>query len=77
MIVSTNGEETTLSKKCTTSGKVYSLTLETIKYKQWERGSYVQDVWPNLTKEEREFILTGTTPQEWSNMFHLEEEDEL
>lgn len=34
---------------------------------------YVQDAFPELTAEEREFILTGTTPEEWNQMFGEEE----
>jgi hypothetical protein len=34
----------------------------------------IQKAFPNLTKEEREFILTGITPEEWASI--EEEEDE-
>ena len=29
-------------------------------------GVLVQDAFPHLTNEQREFILTGITPDEWS-----------
>jgi hypothetical protein len=32
-------------------------------------GEYVQTIFPELPKEEREFILTGITPQEWNEIF--------
>jgi len=36
----------------------------------WQmRGLYVQDAFRNLTASEREFILTGITPEEWDAMF--------
>ena len=29
----------------------------------------VQDVFPNLNASEREFLITGITPNEWDNIF--------
>ncbi len=29
----------------------------------------IQDIFPDLPKEEREFIKTGITPQEWEMIF--------
>ena len=29
----------------------------------------IQDAFPNLDAEQREFILTGVTPQEWNDTF--------
>ena len=39
-------------------------------------GVLLQDVFPTLTPDEREFIKTGITPQEWDEMFAIEEEGE-
>jgi hypothetical protein len=30
----------------------------------------IQDIVPNLSKEEREFLITGITPQEWNKLFN-------
>ena len=32
---------------------------------QWEGGMLIQDAMPNITSDEREFIMTGITPDEW------------
>lgn len=29
----------------------------------------IQDIVPDISKEEREFLMTGITPDEWKNMF--------
>tara|TARA_R100000152_G_C6779547_1_gene211280 strand:+ start:3520 stop:3735 length:216 start_codon:yes stop_codon:yes gene_type:complete len=34
------------------------------------RGELVQDVFPHLSPDDREFIMTGITPEEWSK--HIE-----
>ena len=35
----------------------------------WMEGALIQDVMPNLTPDEREFLMTGITPAEWNEMF--------
>lgn len=35
----------------------------------WASGSLIQDAMPNLSADEREFIMTGITAQEWDDMF--------
>ena len=35
----------------------------------WESGTLIQDAMPNLSADEREFIMTGITAQEWDDMF--------
>ena len=32
---------------------------------RWEGGALVQDVFPHLTPSEREFLISGVTPEEW------------
>lgn len=34
-----------------------------------DKGMLIQDAFPNLNPEQREFILSGTTPEEWDKMF--------
>jgi len=33
----------------------------------------IQDAFPNLNAEQREFLLSGITPQEWNDTFGEEE----
>ena len=37
--------------------------------KQWQEGMLIQDAMPQLTADEREFIMTGITSEEWDNLF--------
>jgi len=37
---------------------------------QWENGlGLIQDIMPNLTASEREFIMTGMTDDDWDEAF--------
>lgn len=35
----------------------------------WNTGMLIQDAFPMLTPEQREFIKTGITPEEWDAAF--------
>ena len=35
----------------------------------WRRGVLIQHAMPNVSPEEREFIVSGITPQEWNDLF--------
>jgi len=34
----------------------------------WMEGELIQNVMPNLSPDEREFLMTGITPAEWNEM---------
>lgn len=38
-------------------------------------GRLIQDIVPNLSRDEREFLITGITPQEWMEKFGIDEEE--
>lgn len=35
----------------------------------WRKGALIQNAMPNLSPEQREFLITGSTPNEWSAAF--------
>lgn len=42
----------------------------------WNQGQHVQVAFGFLNPDEREFLLTGITPEEWDEMFAEDEDDE-
>lgn len=46
-----------------------SLPITEEQYNAWEQGTLVQDAMPHLSPDEREFIMTGITPEEWADNF--------
>ena len=38
----------------------------------WESGELIQEVMPDLTTDEREFIMTGATANDWKEIVHNE-----
>lgn len=37
---------------------------------RYESKELIQNIVPNLSKEEREFLITGITPKEWNELFN-------
>lgn len=35
----------------------------------WEAGELAQDAFPHLSADDREFIMSGITPEEWEELF--------
>jgi hypothetical protein len=42
----------------------------------WESGTLIQNAMPHLSVDEREFIMTGITPQEWEDAFGGSEDED-
>ncbi len=40
----------------------------------WQTGTLIQQAMPNLTPDQREFLMTGMTPEDWEE--HVGAEDE-
>lgn len=50
-------------------------TLSQAWYMWQMRGLHIQHAFPFLTDAEREFLLSGITPEEWTEMFKEELDD--
>lgn len=35
----------------------------------WMSGTLIQNAMPNLSADDREFLMTGVTPEEWDEIF--------
>jgi len=35
----------------------------------WQRGALIQNAMPNVSADDREFLMTGITPEEWEESF--------
>ena len=64
----------TITRRSPLSGRTNSLNLDLSEgaLQAWQDGMLIQDAMPNLSADEREFVMTGITPYEWDNMFEDE-----
>tara|TARA_R110002020_G_scaffold6662_5_gene28232 strand:- start:1815 stop:1997 length:183 start_codon:yes stop_codon:yes gene_type:complete len=44
------------------------LPVTQMQLQEWKDGGLIQNVFPDLTPDEREFIQTGITPNEWQQV---------
>ena len=64
-----------VTKKSSISGKIHSMDLDITdeQLSEYYNGDkLIQDIFPNLSPDEREFIMSGITPEEWDSMFGIE-----
>ena len=61
-----------IKRKSTLSGNVNVMDIDVtpMQVASWEQGELVQNAMPNLSADEREFIMSGITPTEWDEMFN-------
>ena len=60
-----------ITRQSLISGNINTMSLPITEeqYNAWEQGTLVQNAMPHLSPDEREFIMTGITPEEWANNF--------
>lgn len=53
------------------SGKTRTIKIDVTQEQMdaWNSGMLIQQAMPNLSADEREFIMTGITAEEWDNVF--------
>jgi hypothetical protein len=69
----------TITKKCVHTGKPYSVTVDSEDYFKWVNGELAQRAFPYLNVADREFIISGISPEGWDQLFSdsSEEEDDI
>ena len=58
-------------KRSMFSGKLHEMDLDITldQLDRWNSGELIQNVFTNLSDDEREFLMTGITPEEWDEVF--------
>lgn len=63
----------TCSKLCSITDEDYSVTIEIAQYISWKKGEFIQQVMPELSSNDREFLISGMTPSMWDSAMREEE----
>jgi hypothetical protein len=48
------------------------ISITQSQYEDWLNGTLIQNAMPDISADDREFIITGITPEEWSD--HITDE---
>jgi len=67
-------QERTFTKVSPFTHKEHTMIMQVnpIDYEAWQCGMVIQKAMPYLTPDEREFLMTGITPEEWDATFKEE-----
>lgn len=66
--------------KCPFCGKEGQMMVDAEKHHRWKAGELVQNVWPEMTPDEREQLITGICGKCWDTTMATEmgnESDEI
>lgn len=60
-----------IEKKSILSGvvRVVNMPITYDQYNDWKGGMLIQDAMPQLTEDQREFMISGITPKEWQEVY--------
>lgn len=60
-----------VTRKSALSGKTHSLEINITQeqYNRWKAGELLQNVCPNLSVDDREYLISGSTKEEWDAFF--------
>jgi hypothetical protein len=66
-----------VTKRSTLSGNTNKreINVTQAQLNDWASGTLIQDAMPHLSADDREFLMTGITPEEWNKHFNEEEYD--
>ena len=64
-----------ITKTSNLTGKTHTQEIDVTDEQliHWETGTLIQQAMPNLTPDEREFLISGSTAEEWEEVFGTEE----
>ncbi len=53
------------------TGETHTLEIDITpeQLQRWKDGEMIQDVCPQLSKDDREFLISGSTKEEWDRFF--------
>ena len=64
-------------RPCIVTGKPYTVFVNSQDFADWrERRKLAQEAFSYLSKEDREFIISGISPDGWEEMFSEDASDE-
>lgn len=65
-----------ITKLSMATGKEHTLDLPITQAQidLWNSGKLIQNVFPHLTADQREFMMTGITPEEWDKFLGVEDD---
>ncbi len=67
-----------ITKTSQITGKTHTreIPVTEAQLQAWQSGQLIQVAMPNVSAEDREFLITGITPEEWNEMMKDDEDED-
>ena len=66
-----------IKNKCLHCGEDNNIYVEPTDYLDWStKARFVQSIWPTISAEEREIVISGTHPACWNEMWPDDEDED-
>jgi hypothetical protein len=64
-----------VTKQSTLTGKTHTLEIDITQdqWNRWKSGEMIQNVCPHLSADDREYLISGSTVEEWEKFFGKKE----
>jgi hypothetical protein len=68
-----------ITKRSSLTGNSHSreINVTQAQLDSWASGMFIQNAMPNLSTDDREFLMTGVTPEEWDKYIKNDEEYDI
>ena len=63
-------------RRCQVTGDLFIIRVDAQALIEWKEGKLIQEAMPQLSKDEREILMTGYTPSEWDGLFKGDDDEE-
>jgi hypothetical protein len=74
LIVQDESEWLDIKRLCVVTGEHYEVRVRRTDWEAWKGGKLAQLAFPYLSREDREFIISGTSPKGWEELFGGDDE---
>jgi len=64
----------TFTGPCVVTGKEYSVTVKAESLNKYRRGAFLQEAFKELSRDDREFLMSGISPEGWDKTFGEDDE---
>lgn len=68
-----------ITKRSSLTGIISSREIDVTQAQldNWASGTFIQNAMPHLSADDREFIMTGVTPEEWLKYMQADEDYDI
>lgn len=66
----------TFTGPCVVTGKEYSVTVKAESLYKYRRGALIQDAFREVSVDDREFLISGYSPEGWKQSFGEDESED-